>query len=289
MNGRILFSIIIPLYNKEKTVKRTLQSILTQSYRDFEVVVVDDGSKDKSYEVVKSIADNRVKLFSKTNGGVSSARNFGLQKAQGKWTMFFDADDEMESMALENFYNAITKYTNIKIFVSNFYVVDDQMRITSYSKKKKPYLIQNPIKAIWYRDIYIRPGNTIFHAHLLELQGGYDEDLSYNEDYEFSLRILSYRKVMYLPFISMRYIKNIDGASSFVHPLIKDFISKVDTLALDSLYKKLIVFGLVKFAKKQRPQEDVVFLNRLLHSNFSSWFWNCYLYNLIKRNIRRFL
>ena len=96
MNGRILFSIIIPLYNKEKTVKRTLQSILTQSYRDFEVVVVDDGSKDKSYEVVKSIADNRVKLFSKTNGGVSSARNFGLQKAQGKWTMFFDADDEME-------------------------------------------------------------------------------------------------------------------------------------------------------------------------------------------------
>lgn len=288
MKEKILLSIIVPLYNKENTIQGTLDSILCQNIQNFEIIVVDDGSTDNSYATVEAIGDNRIKLFRKTNGGVSSARNFGIYKSSGEWIMFFDADDVMEDDALKHFVGAVQDTPNVYVFISNFNIVDENEEVKPYSKIKYSYRVKNPIKAIWYRDIYSRPGNTIFHKSVLDLQGGYDEELSYNEDYEFSLRILSFRKAMYLPFCSMSYVKCENGASMHVHPLSKDFVSKIDTMALDSLYKKLIIFNLLMFAKKYRPAIDANYLGRLLKANFSESFEVIYKWNLIIRKLRSF-
>lgn len=85
------YSIIIPLYNKERKIARTLDSVLAQTVSDYEVIVVDDGSRDNGSEIVKdySTKDSRVRYIYKENGGVSSARNRGIKEAKGEWIVCF--------------------------------------------------------------------------------------------------------------------------------------------------------------------------------------------------------
>lgn len=94
-----MISIIVPIYNAESTLKKCIDSILTQSNRDFELILVDDGSKDASPAICDEYTkrDARVKVYHKENGGVSSARNLGLDYANGDWITFIDADDEVSN------------------------------------------------------------------------------------------------------------------------------------------------------------------------------------------------
>ena len=89
------FSVVVPLYNEETCIRETLEGILAQRYRHFEIVVVDDGSTDHSVEVVQSLHADPIRIVRKENGGVASARNRGIQEAKGDWIVFFDADDTM--------------------------------------------------------------------------------------------------------------------------------------------------------------------------------------------------
>lgn len=95
-------SIIIPLYNKEKFIRSTIQSILQQDFQDFEIVIVDDGSKDNSAKIIKSFTDLRIRLVQQRNQGVSAARNRGINEAQGDYIFFLDADDTLRHDALNH-------------------------------------------------------------------------------------------------------------------------------------------------------------------------------------------
>lgn len=101
MNPKI--SVIVPVYNVEKYLRRCIDSILSQTFSDFELLLIDDGSKDKSGEICDEYAakDARVRVFYKENGGVSSARNLGLDNAKGDWITFSDSDDELLPDAFE--------------------------------------------------------------------------------------------------------------------------------------------------------------------------------------------
>lgn len=112
-----LFSIIVPVYNVEKYLHRCLASILVQSFSDYEVLLVDDGSPDSSGSIcdVYSEKDSRIKVFHKENGGVSSARNVGLDNSKGEYILFVDADDELTSFALGAFAETIIRYKNADV------------------------------------------------------------------------------------------------------------------------------------------------------------------------------
>ena len=88
-----MFSIIIPLYNKEKYIVNTIKSVLNQSFSKFEVIVVDDGSSDNGVNAVKKIDDSRIKIITQKNQGVSAARNNGIKNAKYEYIAFLDADD----------------------------------------------------------------------------------------------------------------------------------------------------------------------------------------------------
>lgn len=98
-----LVSVIVPVYNAEKYLKNCIDSILLQSYSTFEILIIDDGSSDNSWKIIRSYLskDNRVKSFRKQNGGAGSARNLGLEHAQGEWVIFIDADDTIDPDYIE--------------------------------------------------------------------------------------------------------------------------------------------------------------------------------------------
>ncbi len=98
-----MVSVIIPAYNMEKYIGRCLSSVIAQTYSDLEIIVVDDGSSDNTYDIAKEYSekDKRVFIYHKENGGVSSARNFGIEKATGEYIFFFDPDDLLEKDCIE--------------------------------------------------------------------------------------------------------------------------------------------------------------------------------------------
>ena len=117
-----LVSIIIPVYNLEKYIQFNIDNILSQTYENLEIIYVDDGSTDSSAQIIKSAAekDSRIKYYFKENGGVSSARNLGIEKANGKYIMYVDGDDLIHKNAVEILLNACSE--------SNYDVVCSEMK-----------------------------------------------------------------------------------------------------------------------------------------------------------------
>jgi glycosyltransferase involved in cell wall biosynthesis len=118
-------SVVIPLYNKEKTIVRAVNSVLSQRYADIELIVVDDGSEDLSAKQVEGLGDPRIKLYRKPNRGVSAARNFGAEKANGDWIAFLDADDEYDPDFLKRCAIIIKRCKNKNVsFVACNYIIE---------------------------------------------------------------------------------------------------------------------------------------------------------------------
>lgn len=107
-----MISVIVPIYNVEKYLSKCIESIINQTYKDLEIILVDDGSTDSSGKICDEFAtkDNRIKVIHKNNGGVSSARNQGLDKANGDYIAFVDSDDYIEKDMYEKMINIINKY-----------------------------------------------------------------------------------------------------------------------------------------------------------------------------------
>lgn len=117
----MFFSVIIPIYNKEKEIKSTLYSVLNQTFSDYEIILVDDGSTDNSISIIKEIQDSRIKFINQKNQGVSAARNTGIKNSSSDYIAFLDADDKWERTYLEEQYKLIHKYPQCNIFATNYY------------------------------------------------------------------------------------------------------------------------------------------------------------------------
>jgi len=135
-----MFSVVIPLYNKALRVKNTIQSVLDQTYEDFEIIIVNDGSTDKSLDIVKSIEDPRIRIIDKPNGGVSSARNRGIKEAKYEWICFLDADDLWSSNHLAEYYRVICKKKQINWIISSYRKVYNKKKNIEIIHKKSGHL-----------------------------------------------------------------------------------------------------------------------------------------------------
>lgn len=115
-----MISVIVPLYNKVQTIEKTLSSVWKQTYTDYEIVIVDDGSTDGSADVVKSFNDTRIRLFVQPNAGVSAARNHGVSEARGEYVAFLDADDEWREDYLSTQIRLAEKYPQCAVFATSY-------------------------------------------------------------------------------------------------------------------------------------------------------------------------
>jgi glycosyltransferase involved in cell wall biosynthesis len=116
------FSVVIPLYNKEKHIKKTINSVITQSFQNFEIVIVNDGSKDDGIKVVEEIRDPRIRIFNQDNAGVSAARNKGIREARADYIALLDADDLWMPQHLEAIAKMIHGFPDAGIYATAYKV-----------------------------------------------------------------------------------------------------------------------------------------------------------------------
>jgi glycosyltransferase involved in cell wall biosynthesis len=127
-------SIIIPVYNAEKYIAATLESVFAQTYSDFECIIVDDGSSDNTLAVVRTFNDTRVKIVSQSNsGGPAKPRNKGIAAALGKYIFIFDSDDLMMTQKLKIYLDLFEQNKNVDVIFSDFQVIDEQDILLSES------------------------------------------------------------------------------------------------------------------------------------------------------------
>lgn len=173
-----LISVIVPVYNVEKYLPRCIDSIIDQTFKNFELLLIDDGSKDKSGEICDEYAkrDNRIKVFHKENGGVSSARNVGLDSAKGEWISFCDSDDYVYPSWLECFVKNLSLSPDLVItgFISQTIENNKQYKYI----KANIFTVQDVITELLEADILGYLWCKCFNKKIIKLSG-----IKFNERY----------------------------------------------------------------------------------------------------------
>lgn len=151
-----LISVIVPCYNIEDYIENCLESLIKQSYRTFEIICIDDGSTDHTYDICKVVSsqDNRIRVFHKTNGGLSDARNFGLSVSSGSLVTFVDGDDYVDPDYLKVLLNLICEDKS-DISVCNFYIGKESKQIPFYKHNKRiTFSSDKALSSLFYQKLY---------------------------------------------------------------------------------------------------------------------------------------
>ncbi len=184
------FSIIIPLYNKEQFIENTLKSVLQQTYQNFEIIIVNDGSTDRSIELLQKYTDKRIQIIHKQNQGVSVARNNGIKLAKAQFICFLDADDYWYPHFLETFNMLIEKYKNQYVFSAAFEVE------TKWNTFKSMYSIdptQNDLVVDFFeaskKECVLWTSCAVFDKSVFEKVGNFDKTIKIAQDTDLWIRI----------------------------------------------------------------------------------------------------
>lgn len=248
-----MISVVIPLYNKENCILDTLQSVLTQSYTNFEVLLVNDGSTDRSVERVQGISDSRIRLIHQQNAGPSAARNHGVNEAHYDWIVFLDADDILLPDSLASFAALTESHPEIAIFCSNFYFHVKGWPNLLYSYRYCDSLIKNNFRAWVYHRCMPRAGAAMFHRSLL-LQYPYNECLRRYEDAEVLFRLMRTNRIWQIPKPTVVYNGDYMEASTTYLDISKDFLGHL-SLYKKSFYEQIAIYQLYLAAVKTYPQQ----------------------------------
>lgn len=145
-----MISVVIPLYNKEKSIASTLRTVLNQTFSDYEIVIVNDGSTDGSVEEIEKVQDDRIRLVHQPNAGVSAARNRGIEEAKGDLIAFLDADDEWKPEYLATQYHLFQKYPECSVFACNYEFRDVSGKVTPTLIHKLPFVGEDGILSNYF-------------------------------------------------------------------------------------------------------------------------------------------
>ena len=202
----MLVSVVIPLYNKEANIAATLQSVMQQTCRDFEVVVVDDGSTDDSHTVVETFirehTDNHVpfRLIRKPNGGVCSARNRGIREAMGEYIALLDADDQWDKDYLQEQVRMINDFPDAAMWGINYAETYNGKLIrrlqTGLKEGYRGYVDHYFQMRDRQSDLFCS-SSVVIRKQVFEQTGMFDERLRYSEDIDMWFRIIATHRVAF--------------------------------------------------------------------------------------------
>lgn len=209
-----MFSVILPVYNGEKFVDNAINSIFAQTCTDWELIAVNDGSKDNTASVLEKYADNpKVTVINQPNGGVSAARNKGIAVARGSHLVFLDADDLWEPCHLEVMADLIEKYPSAGLygtFTRAELVNGDVISECNYFKDKEDVIFTDDFFAEYHKDKSAKMFTVIttcISAEAMKKVGGFPVGCAIGEDLELSLRVAAYYPVVLSKQITATYKK----------------------------------------------------------------------------------
>jgi glycosyltransferase involved in cell wall biosynthesis len=208
------FSIVIPVYNKEKFVVKTIESVLSQTFIDYEIIIVNDGSTDQSEAKISTFKDNRIKYYSKKNEGVALARNFGIEKATADYICFLDADDYWYPTFLETMHRYISELPEQKVFATAIEIETKNKTIPArYSiPPTSDFQIVNFFDAS-QKECVLWTSSVCIHKSIFEKVGDFDTKIKHGEDTELWIRIGLQFTIVFIRKILARYVYDDESIS----------------------------------------------------------------------------
>ncbi|MFC9597775.1 glycosyltransferase family 2 protein [Peribacillus butanolivorans] len=223
-----MFSIIIPVYNKENFIKRTLTSVLNQTFDDFEVIIVNDGSTDGSMKVVKEFNDGRIRIISQDNNGVSSARNLGIKHAKNNYIAFIDADDIWQPMFLESINKLIELYPDSGAYYTNYKVgIKREMEINLNTNAEYESLLINDYFEFATNSRAICASCVVIKKRVLVDVGGFCTSYRRGEDLYLWSKIALKYKIAYTTYVGAFYYRDVPNSLSRMKFNVEESFSNI--------------------------------------------------------------
>ena len=265
-------TVIIPAFNASRYIKRCVMSLLNQTYKDIEIIVINDGSIDNTKEIVEQL---NVKLINKENGGVSSARNRGLEIASGDYITFVDADDYVEKDYFENIVKIIEK--------NNYDIIETPLLFEAYKKNKvllyTEYKLEGEKKSLNFSQEYfnneLRYVIGVFYKRELIKDIYFDESVRCYEDGMFNLKVkLNSNSYYFYPKCFYHYVQYLNSLSKTASDKHLDYILVMDKIKefykdssltdyIENIFKNnvmaIVLFKLPYFKKnKYKSKKDLI-------------------------------
>lgn len=275
-----LISIIIPIYNGEKHIEKIMNALFQQTFQQIEIILVDDGSKDDSYNLCKMFEreDSRVHTYSKQNGGASSARNYGLEKANGNYIAFLDVDDYIYPDYFEKLYCSLVK-CDADMSCCNYYKMWETEKLPDFPKDGVDYVFNREdalLDLLYRKHITGSPCLKLYKKSTLNNKK-FPIDLIYGEDFIFTFQVLaSCRKVVYNSQVMYIYYQH---ASSATHQMqysqyekswnkhileILEYVEKNDVELIEAAHAKCFILSIDYLCRIWKCKECSGFKLKLL-------------------------
>jgi glycosyltransferase involved in cell wall biosynthesis len=233
-------SIVIPAYNAEEFLDKTLQSVLCQSYSNWECIIVNDGSSDKTESIGTSytLVDNRFKIYSINNSGVSNARNYGYIHSKGEWISFLDADDVWHKSRLET----IVKFTlmnNAGLIHHDMEVIDEFEKPTGIVYSGLSGKVLDDLLA-WKQCVVPAPSSTLIDRSTFEAAGQWDSSLSTAADQDLFINVANIAIVKRVPIILGSYRVHSNNMHSNIPLMESDHVRVFRKASQNRLFKSFL-------------------------------------------------
>ena len=230
------FSVVIPLYNKANFIENCVESVLKQSFTNFELIIVNDGSTDDSLSKIQLLTDERLQIVNQENQGAAAARNKGVKLAKSEWIAFLDADDFWLNKHLEIHYNNIQRFPEEFVFISQPKIIGangNEFLPTYNFKVPAQAILLSYFKNSLVQDLLVTPG-LVIQKQFFNQVGKFDENIKSGQDTDLFIRIGLQTKVVFHPEISFGYYlvseNNISKTNRYQERL--DLLKKYDDLAI---------------------------------------------------------
>lgn len=262
-----MISVIIPAYNSAGTIHRCVQSVLCQTYKEWEMLIVDDGSKDDTLDICKSFDDSRIKVLHKENGGVSSARNMGLNAAKGEYIAFIDSDDYINTDYLKHLSEGFGYDIVVTGFSYGLTPESSAFKLQLSTKQEVGKDLSNLINA----DQFCFPWGRLFKRSIIEQhQIRFDEQMRFAEDNVFNWEFLCHAESIFIDSTKKDYCKSADDGGSGYNLSFEE-MEYVDS-QLFKLANRLELYYNVPLNLETKQLMHVLFLKDMLQLTASQWY-----------------
>lgn len=266
-----MFSVVIPLYNKELSIKDTIVSVLNQKFKDFELLIINDGSTDKSLDIVKTIKDQRIRIIDQKNQGVSSARNTGIQTSLYEFIAFLDGDDIWKDNHLEELYEMYQHFPDASVFVTSFDYSGGRT-IFRRERVKEISKVENYFEEAITENI-ITSSNVLVKKNAFKVVGLFNENIKYGEDLDLWYRLAQRFDIIKSTKVTAIYRVDAENRSEHKQNLYKCFEYYID---------------LKKTYNNSEKNYLIFLINRKLYSYIRTYEFKFFFYLIFKHGNTHF-